>query len=246
MMRIALHATLSAAAAVALLSSTTHATVLTFSGHSSNEDLQPNLTYGSNLTVADDSAEFITTGPSGATPDVALLWGPSTPNVLEFHNASTWVPPLVTPGVMQLDVDISSQTELPADPTIDFTVPAGVSVILNSLIIGNANDQRVDGNEPPHAWTINLIRLTDDATVFTHTTAVLGTPTQAGASEIVNINYTGDPGVGYRLHFDDGGADTPRGAIDNLDFSQVRIPEPASLVLLALCGALVAGNRRHR
>jgi len=242
-------------AMLAMLAGTTQATVLTFDGNGSNQDMA--FDYGSNKSVADDGAEFVTTGPSGATPDITLAWGPNpSTNVLEFHNSGNWVAPM-SGGKLQFDVDTSSQNgQFPADPTVDFTPAAGVQVVIHTLMIGTAADQHIaDGHEPASDWTISLINLSTNAVVSTYTTTALGLATQgSGAVETVQIHYTGDPGVSYRLLFDDGGDNTtpshtggigdhPRGGIDNLTFSQ--IPEPSTLALLALCGFAGLAKRRR-
>lgn len=239
------------AALVAALATVSQATVLNFvSGFGSNANIQDHpqgINYGSNLTIADNGVEFDTTGPSGSTPDVTLTWGPDIDNVLEFHNGGAWVSPLVTPGVMQFDLNSLNMVGIPPNPTLDFTVPAGVAVNIESFVIGNANDQQVAGSEPPHAWTISLERISDGMELFTHTTDVFGTVNEAGGSELVNVNFTGEPGVGYRLLFDDNGGNHPRGAIDLVTFSQspAPVPEPTSLALAAVCGlGLVARRRR--
>ena len=106
--------------------------------------------------------------------------------------------------------------------------------LLHSLDIGNAVDQ----TEPAYSWTISLVRTSDDATVFSHTTSLLdATP----FVETVLIDYTGDPGEDYLLLFDDGGANTVRSAIDNLSFSEVA-PSPLSLSVNRDTGEVFLGN----
>jgi len=241
MMKNQLIATFGSLAAMAMLAGTTQATVLTFDGNSSNQDMA--FDYGSNKGLVDDSPEFITTGPSGATPNITLAWGPNpSTNVLEFHNSNNWIAPM-SGGKLQFDVDASSQTAFPADPTVDFSVPSGISVVINSLIIGHATDMHIaDGHEPAHEWTMNILELSGGVPVvgppaLSVTTTTLSAATQGtGSAEVVNFNFTGAPGVSYRLLFDDGGDDSlfpanhdgtignhPRGGIDNLSFSETVI-----------------------
>lgn len=214
------------------------ATTMTFSEGSSNADIPEN--YGSN--IAADQPGFVTTDGTGATPDIGLTWAPAggydeaTSNVLEWHQSSNFNLTHIGNGVLQLDMDLSghSFSGLPAAPTVDFSVPAGIQLVLHGLGIGNALDQ----NEDPYDWTISVIKLSDMSTVFSYTTAMM----VAGDSEQVDINFTGDPGEDYRILFDDSAAGIERTGIDNLSFSQ--IPEPASLALMSLGGLLLA--RRNR
>lgn len=237
-MKIRISTTLALVALLTCLVANTQATTFNFDGHSSNEDI-PQF-YGSN--VAAETAEFITTDGTGATPNIGVTWFPAggfdegTTDVLEFHNSGNFNLTHISPGVAQFDLDASQHpTANPEDPEIEFTPAAGIAVVINSLGIGQALDQ----GEPDYDWTITVRQSSDDAVVFTHTTAVMG----AGDSEFVPINFTGALGAAYYLHFDDGGADTVRGAIDNLSFSQ--IPEPSTLALVALCGLGVVARRRR-
>lgn len=218
-------------AVLVALAGSSLATTITFSG-SSNADIPAN--YGSNITG--DSAGFVTTDGTGATPHIGLTWAP-LPNVWEFHNSSTFIDNGFDVAVGQLDVDAQGGV-FPPDPTILFETDSGISLELHSLDIGNAVDQPT--SEAAYAWTISLIRASDNATVFSHTTALMdATP----YIESVPINYTGDPGEDYTLLFDDGGANRVRSAIDNLSFSQ--IPEPSTFVLLALGMVASFGLRRR-
>lgn len=206
---------------IAVMAGSAQATILTFSNNASgftpgnNSDLEA--TYGSNVT-AENIIGAIEQG-EGFTPNIALSWAPAggpplspTGDILEYHSATTFSGAGFSVPVVQFDLDISQHSELPADPTIDFLVDGGKALKLHSFEIGNATDQ----SEPSYSWTINLIRLSDMATVATQTTGILG----AGSRETVTFDYIGTTDEDYRLHFDDGGANTVRSAIDNLKFSE--------------------------
>ncbi|TWU26086.1 PEP-CTERM sorting domain-containing protein [Bythopirellula polymerisocia] len=205
------------------LAGPSRATILNFNMNAagaipaSNSDI--NTTYGSNITAGNIIGA--TAGAEGFTPNIALTWAPTggvTPggpdiDILEFHSAASFSGAGFNVPVLQFDLDLSQHSELPADPTIDFTVSGGKALKLNSFKIGNATDQ----GEPAYSWTINLIRLSDMSTVATQTTGLLS----AGSMETVTFNYTGNNNESYRLHFDDGGANTVRSAIDDLNFAEV-------------------------
>lgn len=208
---------------------------------SNNTDLGP-VTFGS--YAAADGNGWTTSDGTGATPNIGLLWAPTGGTVLnapdidilELHSAITFGGAGFTVPVLQFDMDLSNHSVLPADPTIDFIVEGGYSLLLHSVQIGNATDQ----NEDPYRWNLNLIRLSDSVTVDTKTTGYLS----AGSLETVVFEYTGAPGESYRLLFDDEGANRYRTAIDNVSFSQV--PEPSTLALLALGGLGFLARRLTR
>lgn len=187
-------------------STVSQAAILTFdTGQGNNADLS--LTFGSNLS-ADLAGANVS---NGTTPNIGLTWAPS-PNVWEVHGATSFDP--LDPSnsgvdVLQMDLDGGE-----ADPTLTFVTAPSVALQLNSLLIGHA----LDMTEPANAWTLTIAEAGGGLQVFTHTTAVLG----AGDTEVVTFNFTGNLGVDYVLQFDDGGADHPRGAIDNLSFSQLQ------------------------
>ena len=217
------------------------ATTITFATDplpANNSDLPAN--FGSN--IAADGNGFITTDGTGATPNIALLWAPTGgtngagPNpdkdVLEFHSAGTFTGAGFAVPVLQLDVDTSTHgTNVPANPTLDFTVDPGFALNLISLEIGNATDQY----EPDYGWNLRLFRLSDMTEVATYVTGAMG----PGDWQLATFNYTGDIGESYQLLFEFDALGDPQGpqertGIDNLKFSQ--IPEPTTFALLAMSG----------
>ena len=131
-------------------------------------------------------------------------------------------------NVLQMDLNGGEP-----DPTVTFNVDAGSRLRLNSLDIGHATDQ----TEGAYDWTISISEV-GGSEVLSRTTAAL-----FRNSEAVEFNFVGKEGVDYVLKFDDGGADTIRGAIDNLSFNQL---DGANLIFnpgndLALIGGEISG-----
>jgi hypothetical protein len=133
---------------------------------------------------------------------------------------------------------------LPAHPTLDFVPEPGWAVQIFDFQYGNATDQ---GSQAPHPWTFSILELpglTPTGTSFT--TAALG----AGDNGIATFNFNGDPGVSYRLLFDDGSLDctsfdchNPRTGIDNVRFGQVAGVAPQlKLVVNTLTGVVTLAN----
>ncbi len=237
---------LAAATCLVALGTNVSATTLTFADAGpSNSDVPPN--YGSNIST--DSAAYVTTDGTGATPGIGLTWAPTggdetfslmlpNANIIEFHSASTFAGAGLDVPIVQFDVDMSGHTEPPADPTIDFSVPADSQLVIHGLDFGNATDQAPNTD---YSWTVNVIKLSDMSVVSSTSTGLLG----PGSFEHMTINFTGEVGESYQLHFDDGGADQVRTGIDNLSFSQIVVPEPAGMILLVL-GALSISIIRRR
>ncbi|MCA9260557.1 MAG: hypothetical protein KDA61_15195, partial [Planctomycetales bacterium] len=194
--------------------------------------------FGSN--IAAESAGFVTSDGSGATPNIGLTWfpaGSTGAEVWEFHSAATFQGFGFDVPVAQLDVDGSVQPGgvPPADPTIDFVVGPSTALELFGFKIGNATDQ----SEPAYGWTINLIRISDMATVATRTTGLMG------PGDLVNIdfNYIGEIGESYRLLFDDAGANRVRSAIDDLKFGEASdLPQALKLTVNTTTGELTLSN----
>lgn len=215
------------------VSGTASSTVLNFAMNefgglpANNEDLT--VTYGSNVTAGN----FIgaTAGVEGFTPNISLMWAPTGGeipgdpdiDILEFHSADTFTGAGLTVPVLQLDVDISNHNELPEHPTLDFIPDAGWAVRIHEFKYGNATDQ---GSQAPHPWTFSILELPSlTPTGSSFTTAALG----AGDNGVATFNFTGQPGVSYRLLFDDGPLEctsfdchNPRTGIDDIRFSQVQ------------------------
>ncbi|MCA9232317.1 MAG: PEP-CTERM sorting domain-containing protein [Planctomycetales bacterium] len=260
MMKNRISVTLALVALLAFVAGSAQATTIGFVGAAGvNADLP--VGYASN--IAADGAGWTTSDGTGATPDVALYWG-GAPDTTgwdwEFHSAGTFefvealnaggawdaVSPPGTNAVAQF------QHQYTAPHEIKFSVPAGVAVILNSFDIGNATDQTLA--ESPYGFDIALIRDSDTATVWSHSTPLWDATVAKGGTggireESVPVNYTGDLGESYTLRFTAvygstvTSAQTWRTGLDNLSFSQV--PEPTSLALAALCGLGIVVRRRR-
>lgn len=232
-MRNLLTTTFGALAILAALAGTAGASVLNFAMNASglvplnNEDLT--VTYGSNVTAANIIGAV--DGGEGFTPNIALTWAPTgglenafdpLGDILELHSAATFTGANLTVPVLQLDVDASNHSEIPEHPTLDFVPEAGWAVRIHEFQYGNATDQ---GGQAPHPWTFSILALPGlTPTGSSVTTADLG----AGDNGIATFNFTGTPGVSYRLLFDDGDlgctsfdCHNPRTGIDNIRFSQV-------------------------
>lgn len=216
---------------------TASATVLNFALNEfgsvpvNNEDLT--IPYGSNVTAGN----FIgaTAGAEGFTPNITLTWAPTggfTPfepdiDILELHSAGTFTGAGLTVPVLQLDVDASNHTVLPEHPTVDFVPEAGWAVKIHEFRYGNATDQ--GAVETPHPWTFRILELPSLTEVDSFTTAALG----PGNGGIATFDFTGTPGVSYRMLFDDGdlsctssACHNPRTGIDDIRFSQVAAGTP--------------------
>ena len=222
-------------ASVVALPPAAHGSIIQFNGltQGNNSDL-PTTSYGSNLSSDIAGA----TVSNGATPDIALLWGPAA-SQWDLHGKSNtyWD---------TLDSDHSTvnvvQLERYSDNTIRFTVGDDWALQLNSLDIGHASDQ----GESPFSWTMTIDEV-GGGTVLTHITA----PLDANDTEHVAFGFSGQIGVDYVLTFDPGSASNhmQRGAIDNLSFNQFQlspVPEPATMAALALAVAGLGGYVRKR
>ena len=225
-----------------------HATTIGFVGAAAvNADIP--LNYGSN--ISSDGAGWTVSDGTGATPNVALYWGgapDSTGWDWEFHNAVTFqhlealhsggswdaLAPPSNNGVVQL------QHQTGAPHAIKFSVPSGVSLVLNSFDIGNATDQ--SAAEGPYGFDIALIRDSDSTQVWSHHTPEFN----AGQQESVPVNYTGGLGLSYTLTFTrhgQGSGVTWRSGLDNLSFSEGALTAPLKLVVSTTTGLVELQNQ---
>jgi glycerophosphoryl diester phosphodiesterase len=181
------------------------ATTIQFDDIGSNNTQVPN-DYGSR--VSRSGVGFVTTDGSGATPNISLTW--NDPTRWDYHGSAVWteLEQGIPVDVMQIDRGGTGASA----SSISFVPDPGYRVHFHTLRIGHASDQV----EAPFAWTIRVERESDHATVYSFTTLEMG----PGGVTLVPIGFAGEPGVSYRLVFDDGGASSLRAAIDDLGFSQ--------------------------
>jgi hypothetical protein len=214
------------------------ASTLTFTGsYGNNEDVPE--TYGSNIAV--DTAEFVTSDGTGATPNIALLWAPQFPGLsdaeFEFHSGAAFQRSFGAENVPIVQLDCNAGND---DPTITFTPDPGFAVAINSFDMGSADNS---GPSDPYTWMITISPASDpEAPVFTKETL----PHYRGDNSVehVVLDFVGQVGVAYVMRFDDGGVDSYNSAIDNLSFSQV--PEPSAMGLLTAALLGVAALRRRK
>ncbi|WP_265595847.1 PEP-CTERM sorting domain-containing protein [Verrucomicrobium sp. BvORR106] len=218
--------------------------------NSPNANGQPNTnanlpaTFGDNVSLAaPGSAVFATSagvvGVTG-TPDIGLTWsatGGSSANAWQSH---AWTN--AGGGALQMD-----GSQLNSTYSITFTPTATTGVVLGGFnFIG-------DTNNDSYQYRVDVVNLMTSQTVFTASTDLWTTNRSLGFNNApaVNIDYTGELGVAYRMDLvriggtgTDGstaGSSPVDIAIDNLRFDQV--PEPSRVILLGLAALACVGRR---
>ena len=160
---------------------------------------------------------------SGATPDIGLIWNLSSSD-WEFHNAASFnfLESKTLGGGWDTNANNAvAQLQGPNHMEINFSVPTGVNLTLNSFDIGNATDGA------SMTFDICLVKDSDSSTNWSFSTGNLN----AGDTVSVFANATGDSGEDYTLCFDRTGGGAS-GGLDNLSFSQ----SPANTINTTIIG----------
>ena len=225
-------ASFGAVVGVAVVASTSHATILGF-GQLGGNNTTVAAAYGSNATV---DANGLTVS-NGATPNVTLAWDAGW----DIHT-STFFAPLEgqTAGGAAWD----NENNVPRVGQLDFgthmiglSAAAGFAVVLNSFDFGHTAETAGTTN-----W---IVTLTDAGAIPVWSQAV---EFVNGSTVTLSPNFTGTSGGSYTLTFartaSTYGSDGRHG-IDNFSFNQVVVPEPVSASLIGL-GALALKRRRAR
>ena len=183
-------------------------TEITFNGISGSNNDAVASNFGSNLSSNIPGATVIGAG----TPGIALTWA----SVWELHGSLNSFWSALDAAGSSSSTPTIGQLEAGSSPSyIDFTVADGSQLVLNSVDLGMASDKPDTCN-----FTITIAEV-GGAVVATYTPPAMDGDGSSGVmAQTVNLNFTGDFGVDYRLQFEDV-PDTNGGAIDNLNFSEI-------------------------
>ena len=185
-------------------------TVIQFNGMSgSNNDSIP-AGFGSNLSTSIPGVTVI----DGGTPGIALTWADSGGWDLNGSENSYWAA-LDADSASSLTPTIAQMEDEGVPVYIDFTVEDGSQLILNSVDMGMANDKT-----DTYHFTLTIAEV-GGAVVATYTPPAMDGDGSSGVqTQTVDLSFTGDSGVDYRLQFE-AAPDTNGGAIDHLYFSEI-------------------------
>ncbi len=202
-------------------------------------------TFGDNVSLgAPGNAVFATSsGVVGivGTPDIGLTWSATGGSAANAWQSHTWSGSGGNAGGGALQMDGS---QINSVFSITFTPTAVSGVLLGGFnFIG-------DTNGDSYQYRVDVVNLATSQTVFTTTTDLWTTTTTLAFANApsVDIGYTGDLNVAYRLDLvrigGTGASSAVDIAIDNLRFDQV--PEPSRAMLLTASLMVGAMRRRRR
>lgn len=196
---------------------------------------------GSNTRVPSDLGSFASTDGNGyvvslggPTPNIRLEWDPDwdihtsdhfTPLENKFEGGGAWDNQGNVPRIGQLDFGFH---------TIQFHADPGYALVLTSFDFALTGENL----SATTSWKLTLTSLSEGIDVWTQT---VDFTVEGGVSDVrvITPDFTGEFGESYILTFErtsqsfnsDG-----RHGIDNLQFSQVAVPEPGTVALLASAG----------
>jgi hypothetical protein len=205
-----------------------NATVLTFDGLGTNTPMPA--FYGSYVT---DVGQGIERG-NGFTPNVVVDFIPNGGNGFETYNDPDW-------RAAQLD-------GIPGTGSFDivFTPEEGYGVLVNSFEF----DDYADWPTPPTGHTFDWSLIGNDTTLAGATGVVVPsdmTYDPTGADNLVINTGMTSPFFGpVTLRIVPTAGDPYDRAIDDVNFDQAVVPEPASLATLGLAAALLLARHRRR
>ncbi len=190
-------------------------------------------TFGDNISLEAPGNNVFETYEGGdgtvGTPAIGLTWsvtGGTDANAWQFHNWGGAGAANTGGGVLQLDGSVTGSRF-----SLTFTPEAFATVKINSFnFVG-------DTNSDSYQYRVEVVSLSDETVVFTTDTPLWTTdtaqnpgntdpPVWAGAPK-VEIGYTGEQGIAYRLdltRIDDYSArpgSRVNIAVDNIDFDQL-------------------------
>lgn len=180
-----------------------------------------NQAYGDNITAA-EVGSFSYGVARGFTPDVTVDYGPASPQL--------W-----TTGFGDLTNGLSSSLPDPNLLTLTFTAAYGFNVSLYTFDLAGSS-------------SFGLNPIINSVTIFDGDNNVLFSQTNAEISISSHTSFTfGTPLTAQvlKVKIDALNTDSDDIGIDNVTFSQVQVPEPSSVLLIA-SGIVFLGVTRRR
>lgn len=223
-------------AAALSLAAARGATVITFAGGTTNNEILS--TFGDNVPDAGGVAGTNVTSGSG-TPDIDLTWSASGSgsNVRwEYYTDSVW-----TGGVAQLNSAAVGNIY-----SVKFAPQAGFAVRIDSFNFFSyyASSSAATATNGQFSFDWAVVRDADGVSVTSGTTGLF---TGGTASPAIVIGYTPTDSGSYTLKLTRTGGlgDNANIAVDNITFSQIAVPEPGAALLGVLGGVLLLRRRRN-
>ncbi|MCW5555826.1 MAG: PEP-CTERM sorting domain-containing protein [Verrucomicrobiae bacterium] len=192
--------------------------------------------YGSHAT-ADGNGYVVSLG--GATPNIGLTWDANW----DIHTSGFFTDlenQSIGGGAWDNEGDIPRIGQLDfGTHTIGFSADPDFALVLNSFDFGHTAE-----TAGTTEWSLTLTAVSSSSIVWDESVTFVN-----GQVFTLTPDFTGDFGESYLLTFtrtSETYGSNGRHGIDNLNFSQIAVPEPSTVALLGVAGLAVLVVARRR